>query len=61
MQGDSELYKILRSLHETDKEDIVQEERARRQAVRKSRLETDLEAMDVDESGVSIQNMCASA
>jgi len=33
------LLKILRKLKETDKEDIVTEERERRQAARKSRVE----------------------
>ena len=53
MEGDGELLKILRKLQETDKEDIVTEERQRRQAARKSRVETDLDTMDVDDAGVS--------
>ncbi len=51
MKGNVELSRILRALQETDKEDIVQEERARRQAARQSRVVADLEAMDVDEGG----------
>jgi len=51
MESDSELLKILRALQETDKDDLVREERARRQAVRKSRVDADLEAMDVDDTG----------
>jgi len=53
MESDSELAKILHQLQETDKEDIVHEERERRQAVRKSRVEMDLDAMDTDDAGVS--------
>jgi len=53
MEGDAELLKILRKLQETDKEDIVTEERQRRQAARKSRVETDLDTLDVDDAGVS--------
>ena len=54
MANDPELVKILKALHETDKEDIVQEERARRQAARQSRVDADVEAMDVDVGGVSV-------
>ena len=54
MSSDADLTKILASLQETDKEDIVQEERARRQAARQSRVDADLEPMDTDEGGVSI-------
>ena len=57
MKNDPDLAQILRSLRETDKEDIVQEERARRQATRKSRVDTDLELMDADDgTGVSMIN-----
>jgi len=52
MESDAELVKILRQLQETDKEDIVHEERERRQAARKSRVEMDLDAMDTDDAGV---------
>ncbi|KAK2163706.1 hypothetical protein LSH36_75g12085 [Paralvinella palmiformis] len=51
MANDSELVKILIALQETDKEDIVQEERARRQAARQSRVDADIEATDVDVGG----------
>lgn len=54
MSSDADLTKILQALQETDKEDIVQEERARRQAARQSRVDADLEPMDTDEGGVSI-------
>ena len=50
MSGDAELAQILRALQETEKEDIVQEERARLHAARQSRVDADLEAMDVEES-----------
>ena len=52
MQSDPELAAILRALQETNKEDIVQEERQRRQQARQSRLEGDLTAMEVDQAGV---------
>lgn len=57
MSKDAELSKILKALSETEREDIVQEERARKQAARQSRVEADLDAMDVDggdQGGVSI-------
>ncbi|CAF92185.1 unnamed protein product, partial [Tetraodon nigroviridis] len=47
MESDPELSKILYQLQETEKEDIIREERSRRERVRKSRVD-DLEAMDVD-------------
>ena len=56
MEGDSLLSGYLRSLRETDKEDIVTEERSRRQAERQSRVEADLEAMDTEEGGVGSYN-----
>jgi len=52
MESDAELVKVLRQLQETDKEDIVHEERERRQAARKSRVEMDLDTMDTDDAGV---------
>ena len=48
MSSEPELLKILRALKETDKEDIVQEERARRQAARQSRVDANLEDMPVE-------------
>ncbi|ELU09831.1 hypothetical protein CAPTEDRAFT_222545 [Capitella teleta] len=51
MSADPDLAPILRQLQETEKEDIVEEERARRQAVRRSKVDADLEAMEVEESG----------
>uniref|UniRef100_A0A8C5CJY5 Small nuclear ribonucleoprotein U5 subunit 200 n=1 Tax=Gadus morhua TaxID=8049 RepID=A0A8C5CJY5_GADMO len=47
MEADQELSKILYQLQETEKEDIIREERSRRERVRKSRVD-DLESMDVD-------------
>ncbi|KAJ0019478.1 hypothetical protein NQD34_007047 [Periophthalmus magnuspinnatus] len=47
MESDQELSKILYQLQETEKEDIIREERSSRERVRKSRVD-DLEAMDVD-------------
>lgn len=58
MESDGELLKILRKLQETDKEDIVSEERQRRQTARKARVETDLDTRDIDDAGVSIV-MCS--
>uniref|UniRef100_A0A3Q2YLC9 Uncharacterized protein n=1 Tax=Hippocampus comes TaxID=109280 RepID=A0A3Q2YLC9_HIPCM len=45
MESDQELSKILYQLQETEKEDIIREERSRRERVRKSRVD-DMEAMD---------------
>uniref|UniRef100_A0A673C9P5 U5 small nuclear ribonucleoprotein 200 kDa helicase n=1 Tax=Sphaeramia orbicularis TaxID=375764 RepID=A0A673C9P5_9TELE len=44
MESDQELSKILYQLQETEKEDIIREERSRRERVRKSRVD-DLESM----------------
>ena len=54
MGKDPELCKILRALQDTDKGDFVKEERSRRQAVRKSRVDEDVDMIDNirDESGV---------
>ncbi|KAI8793415.1 U5 small nuclear ribonucleoprotein 200 kDa helicase [Biomphalaria glabrata] len=49
MSNDPELSIILKSLKATDQDDIVSEERARRQQARQSRVAADIEAMDVDE------------
>ncbi|ESN94050.1 hypothetical protein HELRODRAFT_102998 [Helobdella robusta] len=52
MESDPELKKILRSLQETEKDDVIREERMRRKAVRKSRVDEDAEMVeDVDEGG----------
>ena len=53
MRNDQDLLPILLALEEEDKEDIVQEERSRRQAVRQSRVDADLQIMDTEEGGVS--------
>uniref|UniRef100_A0A7N8WJR1 Small nuclear ribonucleoprotein U5 subunit 200 n=1 Tax=Mastacembelus armatus TaxID=205130 RepID=A0A7N8WJR1_9TELE len=47
MESDQELSKILYQLQETEKEDIIREERSRRERVRKSRVD-DMESMDID-------------
>lgn len=52
MSSDPELAKYLHALGATDKEDIVSEERARRQQARQSRVAADIEAMDTDEQKV---------
>nr|KAG5691791.1 hypothetical protein BaRGS_003187 [Batillaria attramentaria] len=49
MESDQELARILHSLQETEQDDLVTEERARRQQARQSRVAADLEAMDVDD------------
>ncbi|BFY98347.1 hypothetical protein BsWGS_01387 [Bradybaena similaris] len=49
MSSDAELAYILKSLQSTDQDDIVSEERARRQQARQSRVAADIEAMDVDD------------
>ena len=54
MASDPELAKYLHALGATDKEDIVSEERARRQQARQSRVAADIEAMDTDEQKVCI-------
>uniref|UniRef100_A0A6Q2XZW2 U5 small nuclear ribonucleoprotein 200 kDa helicase n=1 Tax=Esox lucius TaxID=8010 RepID=A0A6Q2XZW2_ESOLU len=48
MEADPDLSKVLYQLQETEKEDIIREERSRRERVRKSRVDNDLESMDVD-------------
>lgn len=52
MSSDAELAYILKSLQSTDQDDIVSEERARRQQARQSRVAADIEAMDVDDEDV---------
>lgn len=52
MSNDPELAKFLHALGATDKEDIVSEERARRQQARQSRVAADIQAMDTDEQKV---------
>lgn len=49
MSSDGELAVYLRALEETDKEDLVTEERERRRAKRESRVEADLDGMDIDD------------
>uniref|UniRef100_A0A8C8IAQ2 U5 small nuclear ribonucleoprotein 200 kDa helicase n=1 Tax=Oncorhynchus tshawytscha TaxID=74940 RepID=A0A8C8IAQ2_ONCTS len=48
METDPDLSKVLYQLQETEKEDIIREERSRRERVRKSRVDNDLESMDID-------------
>lgn len=52
MSSDPELSLILKSLKATDQDDIVSEERARRQQARQSRVAADIEAIDVDDEEV---------
>ncbi|XP_019626472.1 PREDICTED: U5 small nuclear ribonucleoprotein 200 kDa helicase-like [Branchiostoma belcheri] len=49
MESDAELSAILQALQEEEKGDLVQEERARRAAARQTRVEGELEAMQVDD------------
>jgi pre-mRNA-splicing helicase BRR2 len=52
MSQDTDLSAILKQLRETERGDIVKEERARKQVARQSRLQADLlEAMDTDQQG----------
>ncbi|TRZ02195.1 hypothetical protein DNTS_030428 [Danionella cerebrum] len=46
MEADQDLSKVLYQLQETEKEDIIREERSRRERMRKSRVD-DLESMDI--------------
>ena len=48
MRADSELNDILNQLYDTEKEDIIKEEQERRERLRKSKVEADLEATDAD-------------
>ena len=54
MESEPELTKILHALQATDKEDIVTEERARRQQDRRSRVAADIAAMDTDDNQVHL-------
>ena len=49
MKQDPDLATILQALTDTDKEDLVREERARKAAARQSRVDADLDAMDTDD------------
>uniref|UniRef100_A0A8B9LHA9 U5 small nuclear ribonucleoprotein 200 kDa helicase n=1 Tax=Astyanax mexicanus TaxID=7994 RepID=A0A8B9LHA9_ASTMX len=51
MEADQDLSKVLYQLQETEKEDIIREERSRRERLRKSRVD-DMESMDIDRSEV---------
>ena len=48
MRNDPQLSKILQALQETEKGNIVQEEREKRAQARKSRIAADLENMEID-------------
>ncbi|XP_071827411.1 U5 small nuclear ribonucleoprotein 200 kDa helicase-like isoform X1 [Apostichopus japonicus] len=50
MKAEPELTAILEALTETEKEDLIQEERARKAAARQTRVDADLEAMETDEA-----------
>lgn len=56
MQSDGELLAILHALQAIDKEDLVTEERSRRDQARKSRVAADIEAMDTDDTQVVVGN-----
>lgn len=49
MKAEPELLSLLEALTETEKEDLIQEERARKAAARQTRVDADLEAMETDE------------
>jgi len=53
MEGEADTAGFLRALQATDKEDIVTEERSRRDQARKSRVAADMEAMDTDDTQVN--------
>ena len=52
MESEPDLVKILQALQATDKEDLVTEERSRRDQARKSRVAADIEAMDTEDAQV---------
>ena len=52
MESEPDLVVILQALQATDREDIVTEERSRRDQARKSRVAADIEAMDTDDTQV---------
>ena len=58
MSADTELSVILKMLQATDQDDIVSEERARRQQARQTRVAADIEAMDVEEEEVGFFCFC---
>ena len=58
MRFDPTLAPILQALTETDKEDIIKEERARRAAARQSKVDADLNAMETDEPENVSQQIC---
>ncbi|CAN8000338.1 unnamed protein product [Ixodes hexagonus] len=58
MQADPDLEKILRQLENTDKDDMVQEERDRRAQARQARVNAELEPMDVDEDSLVQMSQC---
>ncbi|KAI0211862.1 Activating signal cointegrator 1 complex subunit 3 [Lamellibrachia satsuma] len=58
MRGDPRLTRILSALEEMEREDIVHEERAQRHATRQSRIDADLDAMDMaGETGGALESM----
>ncbi|XP_032222645.2 U5 small nuclear ribonucleoprotein 200 kDa helicase-like isoform X1 [Nematostella vectensis] len=50
MEADPDLAQILHALNETDKGDLIQEERARKAANRKARIAADLDALESDQT-----------
>lgn len=55
MKNDSRLSAILQQLRETNKEDIIREEQERRERVRRSKVDADLEAMETDQTDDALQ------
>ena len=51
MSSDTSLAPYLAALQEMDRDDLVVEERQRRRDQRQSRIEADIESMDVDDQG----------
>lgn len=55
MSSDSQLSTILQQLNETEKEDIIKEEQQRRERMRRSKLDADLEAMETDQGDEGVK------
>ena len=60
MASEPELRKILRALKDTDKEDIVKEERERRHAARQSRVDANLEDVPFDGEDARVGSVASS-
>ena len=57
MKNDAQLSVYLQALEETDRDDIVVEEQARRHAARQSRVDADLEGMEVDAGDTTTEGL----